>query len=335
VIWLTWRQHRLQLLAGALTLMVILVFLVVTGIGMQASFNDSGAAACLARNPTGCSSVASAWSSQYSGYQFVIPFFLVLPGIVGVFWGGPLVSRELEHGTHRMVWMQSVTRGRWLLVKLGILAAAVIVGSTLLTLVLEWWSGPLVTAAGDDRFMPGVFDLLGLVPSAYGVFAFGLGVAAGAIIGRTVPAMAATLLTFAGVRVAVEFVLRPHYEPSLTDSFQLSAVATTTRQSSQPGAWQLTAETVDRTGHVVGSGMGIDFNSVVGDCPNLAGPGGAPLPDPSNISACIRQAGIHVVATYQPADRYWVFQGIEAGLFVVLAAVLVAAAFWWVRHRTS
>ena len=334
MIWLTWRQHRLQLLAGALTLMAMLVFLVVTGIGMRASFNDSGAAACFARTPSDCSSVASAWSNQYAGYQFLIPFFLVLPAIVGVFWGGPLVSRELEHGTHRMVWMQSVTRGRWLLVKLGILAGAVIVGSTVLTLVLEWWSGPLVTAAGNDRFLPGVFDLLGLVPIAYGVFAFGLGAAASAVIGRTVPAMAATLLTFAGVRVAVEFVLRPHYEPPLTDSFQLSAVATS-RQSSLPGAWQLTAETVDKTGHVVGGGMGIDFNSVVGDCPNLAGPGGAAIPDLSKVSACIRQAGIHVVATYQPADRYWVFQGIEAGLFVALAAVLAAAAFWWVRHRTS
>jgi hypothetical protein len=334
VIWLTWRQHRLQLVAGAGVLLVVIAFLVVTGIGMQASFNDSGAAACLARSSGGCSALAGSWSSQYAGYQFLIPFFLVLPALIGVFWGGPLVSRELEQGTHRMIWTQSVSRRRWLVIKLGILAAAVIAGSIVLTLALEWWSGPLVAAAGDDRFMPGVFDLLGVVPVAYGVFAFGLGAAAGTIIGRTVPAMAATLVAFAGVRILVEFILRPHYQTALTDTYQLSQGATTTG-ALMPGAWQMSSETVDRVGRVVGSGIGIDFNKVVNDCPNLAGPGGTPVPDPSNLGTCIRQAGIHVIATYQPANRYWIFQGIEAGLFVVLTAVLVAAAFWWVRHRTN
>jgi hypothetical protein len=332
VIWLTWRQHRFDMLAGALTLFLVFAFLLITGIGMHSSFTDSGLAACLARDATRCSTLASAWSSQYAGYQFVIPFFLVLPALVGVFWGGPLVARELEQGTHRMIWTQSVSRTHWLMVKLSVLAAAVILGSTLLTLVLEWWSGPLVAAAGDDRFMPGIFDLLGLVPIAYGVFAFGLGVAAGAIIGRTVPAMAATLVTFAGVRVLVELMLRPNFEPALHDTYQLSGVATTTR-SLMPGAWQMTAETVDRAGHLVGSGMGIDFNRVVGDCPDLKGTGGVALPDPSNLDACIRHAGIHVVATYQPADRYWLFQSFEAGLFIVLAALLVATAVWWVRRR--
>lgn len=99
-----------------------------------------------------------------------------------------------------------------------------------------------------------------------------------------------------------------------------------------PGTWQMSAETVDRAGHLVGSGMGIDFNKVVGDCPSLGGPGGG-LPNPSNIDACIRQAGIHVIATYQPADRYWLFQGIESAVFLVLAVGLIAATFWWVRRR--
>jgi len=334
VIWLTWRQHRFQLLAGAAILVALLAFLAVTGAEMQSSFTGSGLAACLAATASSCSSLAGTWSTQYAGYQFVIPLFLVLPGLVGVFWGGPLIAREFEQGTHRMVWMQSVSRARWLTVKLGALAAAVIVGSIVLTLALQWWSGPLVAAAGNDRFMPGIFDLLGVVPIAYGVFAFGLGAAAGAIIGRTVPAMAATLVGFAGVRVLVEFVARPHYQPALTDSYGLSAEKTTTK-SPMPGAWQMSAQTVDRAGHLVGTGQGIDFNRVIGDCPALGGPGGGALPIASNIDACIRQAGIHVVATYQPADRYWPFQVIEAGLFVLLGLALISATFWWVRRRSG
>ena len=47
----------------------------------------------------------------------------VAPALIGVFWGAPLVARELEAGTHRLVWTQSVTRTRWLATKLGLTAA--------------------------------------------------------------------------------------------------------------------------------------------------------------------------------------------------------------------
>jgi hypothetical protein len=333
--WLTWRQHRLQLLAGVLVLGVVGAFLLVTGVGMVSTFHDSGLAACFAATPSGCSDLASSWSSQYSGYQFVIPLFLVLPGLIGVFWGSPLISREIEQGTHRMIWMQSVSRARWLAVKILAFAATVVAGSTLLTLALEWWSGPLITASNDERFNPGIFDLLGIVPAAYAIFAFALGVVAGVLIRRAVPAMGATLMTFAVVRVGVEFFLRPHYQPAVTDNYSLTFAAKATQQSDMPGTWLISAQTIDRSGHVVGTGRGIDFNRIVSDCPNLAAPGGGIAPDPGNIQACIHSAGVHVVATFQPASRYWLFQGIEAAIFLGLAGALIVVAFWWVRRRTT
>ena len=39
--------------------------------------------------------------------------------MIGIFWGAPLVARELETGTYRLVWTQGVTR-RWLAVKLAL-----------------------------------------------------------------------------------------------------------------------------------------------------------------------------------------------------------------------
>ncbi len=52
------------------------------------------------------------------------------PLIIGAFWGAPMIARELEAGTHRLAWNQSVARDRWLLAKLGIggLAAMVFAG---------------------------------------------------------------------------------------------------------------------------------------------------------------------------------------------------------------
>ncbi|HEV3230800.1 MAG TPA: hypothetical protein VG245_00955 [Candidatus Dormibacteraeota bacterium] len=58
------------------------------------------------------------------------------------------------------------------------LGGAVVAGVGILTLLLRWWSCPLVQTA-NDRFEPGIFDLLGAVPLAYAFFAFAAGVATG------------------------------------------------------------------------------------------------------------------------------------------------------------
>lgn len=334
MIWLTWRQHRFQVIAGAAVLAVLGVFILVTGIGMVSSFNDSGLAACFAATPSGCSELASSWSSQYSGYQFVIPLFLLLPGLIGAFWGSPLIAREVEQGTQRMIWMQSISRTRWLAVKVVVLLLLAVLGATLYTLALQWWSQPLVTASNNNRFNPGVFDLLGVVPVAYAIFAFALGVLVGAVIRKTVPAMGATLVAFVAVRVAVEFFLRPHYQAALTESYSLAPDAKTIL-SRTPGTWQISAQTVDKAGHVVSNGIGIDFNRIVGVCPSLAGGSAGVAPSASNTQTCIRDAGIHVVATFQPADRYWPFQGVEAAIFLALSAALLTMAFLWLSRRAT
>ena len=40
------------------------------------------------------------------------------PAVTGLFWDAPLLARELETGTFALAWNQSVTRARWLAVKL-------------------------------------------------------------------------------------------------------------------------------------------------------------------------------------------------------------------------
>ena len=60
--------------------------------------------------------------------QFLNYVVVVVPALIRLFWGAPLVSRELETGAFRLAWTQSVTRTRWLAVKLaaaGLAAMAV------------------------------------------------------------------------------------------------------------------------------------------------------------------------------------------------------------------
>jgi hypothetical protein len=326
--WLTWRQHRALISGSAAAILVVALAMLVPGLWMHASFTGTGLEDCITRDRAQCRDLQQSFLSQFP-LNFLIPIFLVVPALTGLFWGAPLVAREVEQGTHRLAWTQTVTRTHWMVIKLTLLGAAVVVGSGILTLYLSWWSYPLVTAA-NDGLDPGVFDLLGIAPVAYSLFAFALGVALGTVTRHTLLAMGLTLATFVVARAAVALVLRPTYKPALHLSYPLDA--------KQPielsGAWLTSAQTVDSAGRLVSPNIGLRFDLVAKSCPSLQAPGHG-LPDPGAMQRCIHEAGIHVVAAYQPADRYWLFQGIEGALFVALALGLVFLSIWWVRNRIS
>src|SRR5205807_3320118 len=185
-------------------------FFLLTHPGIAHTFHTSGLSNCLAHPGRDCSSLASTFNGQYRGLQFLVPLFLVVPLLVGLFWGAPLVARELEQGTHRLVWTQSVGRLRWLSAKLGFVLGATLLLAGAYAALATWWLAPLMTSTGD-RFQPGIFDEQGLVPGAYAFFAVALGVAAGAIVRRTLPAMAVTLVGFLTMRVAVGGFGRSHF----------------------------------------------------------------------------------------------------------------------------
>jgi len=45
--------------------------------------------------------------------------------------------------------------------------------------------------------------------------------------------------------------------------------------------------------------------------------------------------GNQLVISYQPADRFWTFQFIEAGLFVALTAAALGTTIWLLRRRPA
>ncbi|MET7302220.1 ABC transporter permease subunit [Embleya sp. NPDC005575] len=123
-----------------------------------------------------------------------------------------MVTRELESGTHRLVWNQSVTRARRLAVKLAVITVATLVVTGLFSALPTWAARPYDRLQGT-RFTPLVFDARNLVPLGYAVFAFALGTTIGLLIRRTLPAMAVTLVLFAVVQVVMPYV-RPHLLPA-------------------------------------------------------------------------------------------------------------------------
>jgi hypothetical protein len=314
--WLVWRQHRVQYCVGAALLAVFAVLIMITGAQVAHQY-AAAQAACAAGQ--GCRHLGGLFLGSHV-VGFLVISTLGAPALVGLFWGAPLVAAEAEAGTAQFAWMQSVTRRHWLTVKIGWMLLAAAVWGGVISALVTWWSGP-DNAEQLDAFNPGRFDIMGLMPVAYSLFAVALGIAAGAVTRRVLPAMAVTLAGFIAVRAVVALWLRPHYMSAVTVFYKATSSFTPTGSY-----WQLASGIIGPDGQPVNSNFsneavidGIPASYLPASCtPPARGPF---TPPPS----CTQALGhFREFLTYQPADRYWAFQGIEAGIFLVLAAGLVA-----------
>jgi hypothetical protein len=344
--WLTWRQFRAQAVVTTAALLVFAIVFAVTGMHVAHLYNATGAAACPVQG--NCATLASRFLSQLTAdatyhvlYGAGLVLVYVAPALIGVFWGAPLVTREIEAGTFRLAWSQSVTRTRWLTVKLGLIGAAAIATAGLLSLFITWWAAPVDRAAplagsfsrygAPLRIAPLIFGARGVVPLGYAAFAFVLGVTAGLLIRRTVAAMAVTLAVFAVAEVAMAEWIRPHLitpvrvisplnANNLTE-LSISSNNTMIVQAAvnKPGAWILSNQAIDAAGH--------QFTGP---------PTAACLSQANSFQACQASVGrLHLrqLVTYQPASRFWALQGYETAIFVAAALALAGLCFWWVSRR--
>ncbi|TDB84427.1 ABC transporter permease [Actinomadura sp. KC216] len=351
MIWLTLRQFRVQAAVVFGLLAVLTAALLATGPGLADEY-DSGLAACGAGGD--CTQFTRLFFNDHQNQLvLLVGVVLFLPGIIGVFWGAPLITREIEHGTHRLVWTQSITRTRWLAAKLGLVGLAAVVAAGLAVLAVSWWSDPIDQAAASTsaaRVTPVVFMARGVVPIGYAAFAFALGVSVGILVRRTLPAMAITLVAFVAVQVAVPMLVRPHLVPPVTRTVVITAdnrgemllrkgedgrLSLLVQAEGEQASWTLENATVDSSGRkldeVLLTGAGASACEARPPAPNGEPPDGPP-------QACfdfIKQQGYRQTVVYHPADHFWPLQRAETGLFAVLTLGLTGFCFYWTRRRLS
>ncbi len=320
--WLTWRQYRAQFAVGTAIMAALCLLLVLTGLQLVSQYHTiiTECASGAHNGPTAVNcSIGGGLFSGGPTVGFVSLILLATPVLAGLFLGAPMVAAEFEAGTTQFGWMQGITRTRWFAVKAGWLLLAAAAWGAAIAALTTWWASPTNAEHGSE-FYPGRFDVLYLVPVAYAVFAMALGICAGALIRRTVPAMAVTLGGFIAARLAVTLWLRPHYLSAVTVVRSLPA------QTQLTGSyWLLSQGTRNPAGQLMAApqnqpaALGVAVSSLPRACAGLAKPTGG-------LTSSCRAAltGFRSFVTYQPAGRFWPFQGIETGVFVVLAAILLA-----------
>jgi hypothetical protein len=337
--WVTWRQYRAQAAIASVLLAAFAALILVTGVQVASQWHTA-LAACTAAHS--CGNLANTLFLGSHAVGFLVIMTLGVPAVLGILLGAPLLAHEFETGTSQYAWTQSVTRRRWLVAKTGwlLLAAAAIGG--IVSALVTWWSGP-DNALQADAFKPGRFDIMGIAPVGYAVFAVALGITAGALLRRTVPAIAVTLAGFIAVRMVVFFWLRAHFMAAVTSYFPINRGFTPAGS-----AWQLAAGYVGASGQQIsvplstsgqvisaGNNFGIPVTSLPAPCQAAAGNGPFTQATYHAVVSCAQAHGIRGYVTYQPASRYWAFQGIEAGIFVLLAAALLAIAFAVILRRDA
>jgi len=310
VTWVSWRLQRTETLIAVGILALLAALLVPTGIQMANAYHRDGLAACLSISSGGpsCGQKLGDFQQRFQALTTLANWFTLIPGLIGVLLAAPFIF-DLENGTYRLAWTQSITRGRWLLGKLGLPVIVAVLVAAALILLFNWWRAPNVHING--RLDIGNYDTTGTVVIGYTLFALALALALGAIWRRAAASLTVAFVGYFAIRVFVDYWLRDH----------LVAPLKATYKGTQQPSFLYNAHVLSMHGTVNGHQFG-----TAGGSGFLGGHVQFEVPGMSH-------AVFHVV--YQPESHFWPLQLTETGLFVGLAATLILFAAWWTKQRTA
>lgn len=333
--WITWRQHRAALAGFGLLFGGSAVLMLYAGIRVHDAYNTLVQHGCSVASSMGrCAQAGALFLGQpFDLYPTGVALALhVSPLLIGMFLGAPLLAREYEAGTLRFAWTQGTGRLRWAATQFALLAAATAAVTCGLAALAGWATQPFAALGYVSRWQAGQFDTTVITAVGWAVAAFALGTLLGAVIKRTVTAMAATGVTVAALAAAAYWKLdylllsvRPRTAADLAivqANFGQRAIDTYAQQAypGPPGSWLIRGYFAGPTGRPLGQ----DAVRAV-----------TRLMFSSKPSAAVQSLARHhdtFLVVYQPAARFWTFQAVAGGILLLAAAALVAATLLLLRR---
>ncbi|MFC5144187.1 ABC transporter permease [Streptomyces aureoversilis] len=300
--WLVWRQHRVAFVAC----------LLLTAAGCVHMLWQRGTVTDFLAGPRATAAVglAEVFDQKYGEpFQNATWLMSMVPVVAGVFLGAPLIAGDRERGTVQLVTTQSVTRGRWLAVKLGMAVLITVVCSAALSAAFtSWWEPAHALVNGGDWMGDNIFLNTGPVPVALALLHLAVGAAIGLFVRRTLVVM--------GFALAFSFVWNLVLSGWFTVGFPKPRVLLNPVEQGQPmlpeGAVRHDNWTVDAQGGL--HGFGTCFNErTPADC---------------------RAKGIVAERLeYFGYDQMPGMQWTYAALVLAAAVALLALTLWWGRRR--
>jgi hypothetical protein len=321
--WVTWRQHRLAL-AGVLVLLGGLgLFMLFDGLAMHHAYTRLGLDSCGALSGPNCQSQLTAFQQDYGSLADHLPHLvMLLPGLIGVFVGAPLVARELESGTFRFAWTLARSRVQWIVTKLVLLALVLTAFTLAFSALFTWWYGPFDAITGRMTSY-GAYEISGLIFAARALFGFTLGALLGLAIRRTVPAMAATAAAWLAVVLSSMVWLRPLIREPITT---IGAAA----KGPIPGNHMPFNATLVSNWIQDAAGHHVDFRQLFQQA--IIDNHGTP-PSPDQLNAYLAQHHYSHWISYRPNGWFWHFQTVEASSYLILATLLAVVTVLLLRRR--
>ena len=315
MVWVTWRQHRATLISVPAVLAAVAVFLVI--FGLKAHHDYAGLVHCSLNQGQQTQACAKAFS-KFNSVDWPLAntcsiLMQLAPVLIGAFAGAPLLARELETGTFRFAWTQGVGRERQAIAKLTLLGVTLVVLAGAFGVLFNWFFQPFLWTEEMNRLTETVFDTSGIVFPAFTLVSFAFGAFLGMLFRRVIPALAATLGVYLGIRLAA-WGLRKYYPVAVVTGN--SKIFSQYSTPSLPGfPWILSS-------WVTGPGGQPASGSVANQI--LNGPPGGSVPP-----------GYTEWNRWIPLSHYWPMQFIEAGWLLVLSIALFAATVSLVRRRAA
>jgi hypothetical protein len=297
MVWVTWRQHRVQALTMIALFAVIAIYALALGLGMRSSFNADGLGACLARSSgADCGgTIRSFFHNNSKGATLALSWLILpIPGLLGAAVGAPVLGSELARGTWQLAWTQTVPRRRWLAAKLGVIAAGLVLFSGLVTVMMTWAWGPLDQVGSRLVVTPFLFEGITL-PCAL-LCSSAIALLAGLLLRNTIGGMYVGYLA-SGVTLFIA--------AALLQWWHLFTATMMVRCAGAACAAASASSALPVTGHL------------------------------GDVVTSVTHAGNHLVVSYQPASAFWPLQLVIGGFFLAVAAAAAGTAFWLLHRRTT
>ena len=336
-------QHRAALITIFVAFVVLVIAIVIGRDAVSASYASYLAAGCTLAHPINLGVCANT-ANQFADIPSFTPLVIALrlfPLVIGAFVGAPLVAREMESGTYRFAWTQGVGRIRLLIVTLAMLALIVTPVAVALGFLLGgWYIHPyaVINVAVGSHWQSGLFTTTWWMTPVWTLFALALGTLVGAVVKRTVAAIATTAVVVGGVLLAVGLYLNRIFDIGAVASsrlmlsyFPTGTINTVAFGGVGPsGSLLVRGWFVGPGGRVLGSHAAKRVRDhVIGLYQSKSGAN-----DPN---AAKRWLSLHHYTywfTYQPANHFWILQAVVGLVVLAVAALCVLGTVRCIRgHR--